>query len=938
MAENIDIGTLNFDSSKVTQNLLKTRQEIDRLKSGLSDMRKEMKDNEKQTKELEKAQEDLAAQGKASTKEYADNKKRLDDLTKAQKENTQSVIQSESQIRNLSKEQRELNKIIDIQTQSQKDNTVTMEAANQALQLNWENQAEAAEANRAMYAIKKQLNPAIAEEAALMEELAKRINESDEYQKQFNSTNETRVKGIGNYKDQILEAISATTGLGKASKGAIPGLSGITAGAQAFSSVPLFTIVMLLVNAFKFFSEGLGGTQKSMDALTRLTEPLKAIFQALVGVVQNLGSTMISAFKNPKQTLTDLSDFIKNNIMNRFKAFGVILEAIQNRDFKALRNGIAQAATGIENLGDKIINGAKAVNDLLSTAAENGRIIAELGIEIDQLEADYIIKQQKIESELRKQEVIAKDTARSTEERARAVEEQTRLSQELVKEEQKILDLKIRQMGIQHDLNDTSRADSKEYNQLLADRLATEDKNTEIEKRNLGVVKQLRDEANRSAADAARRRTQEALELQKIELETFALLNEKNKENIDDELSYAREISKRKQEILDAELKNKSLSQQAYDLASLRNTVELAEQEAEISVFYATQALNDEILLLEQKRSESNRLTLDSFNELNAEINRIADEQRIIEKERLDANLIDRHEYNQILQDLEIEKNAQLKEIDTQWKDQNSEDEKLRRLLENESILLNIEDRFEMERELELQRYEEQAAILEDQKANGLISEQNYLQAIQNLNASHAEANKKIDAAVYENKVKLASDAFGQLSAIAGEQSAIGKGFAIAQATIDTYSSAVASYNALSGIPIVGPVLGAIAAAAAVASGLGNVKKIVSTNPQKKYTGGYTGGGGVFTKVGDVHAGEVVFSQRDVAAMGGASRVESMRPTSETYGSMPTGVPQPENQNERWFEIAEIMGERVRQGSEMGTNTGMVEAGENEFVKVKSTF
>lgn len=70
----------------------------------------------------------------------------------------------------------------------------------------------------------------------------------------------------------------------------------------------------------------------------------------------------------------------------------------------------------------------------------------------------------------------------------------------------------------------------------------------------------------------------------------------------------------------------------------------------------------------------------------------------------------------------------------------------------------------------------------------------------------------------------------------------IQKAASIANATIQTYQSATSAFSALSPIPIVGPVLGAIAAAGAVTAGLLNIKKIAST----KFEGGGapSGGGG----------------------------------------------------------------------------------------------
>jgi hypothetical protein len=56
----------------------------------------------------------------------------------------------------------------------------------------------------------------------------------------------------------------------------------------------------------------------------------------------------------------------------------------------------------------------------------------------------------------------------------------------------------------------------------------------------------------------------------------------------------------------------------------------------------------------------------------------------------------------------------------------------------------------------------------------------------------------------------------------------MGKKAAIAQATIHTFESAVSAFNAMASIPIVGPALGAVAAAAAIAAGMNNISQISS--------------------------------------------------------------------------------------------------------------
>ena len=103
-------------------------------------------------------------------------------------------------------------------------------------------------------------------------------------------------------------------------------------------------------------------------------------------------------------------------------------------------------------------------------------------------------------------------------------------------------------------------------------------------------------------------------------------------------------------------------------------------------------------------------------------------------------------------------------------------------------------------------------------------------------------SEKRIEwAAMTENeRLNLAKNTLNDLTKIAGEETAAGKALAITAATIDTYQSAQASYKSLAGIPYVGPVLGGIAAAAAVAMGMKNIAAIRSASP----SGGGGGGGG----------------------------------------------------------------------------------------------
>ena len=148
-------------------------------------------------------------------------------------------------------------------------------------------------------------------------------------------------------------------------------------------------------------------------------------------------------------------------------------------------------------------------------------------------------------------------------------------------------------------------------------------------------------------------------------------------------------------------------------------------------------------------------------------------------------------------------------------------------------------------------KYDEERAILEAAHQSTLLLDAKFYTDKKALEAEDT-ANKKQNAETQEQIEKrkqqareqyLAAGAntLKQAASLLGESTAAGKAAAIAATTIDTYQSATAAYKSLAGIPVVGPALGGIAAGVAVASGLANVKKILSV----KVPGGGGGGGNV---------------------------------------------------------------------------------------------
>jgi CII-binding regulator of phage lambda lysogenization HflD len=146
-----------------------------------------------------------------------------------------------------------------------------------------------------------------------------------------------------------------------------------------------------------------------------------------------------------------------------------------------------------------------------------------------------------------------------------------------------------------------------------------------------------------------------------------------------------------------------------------------------------------------------------------------------------------------------------------------------------------------------------------------------YFESIRQKNIEQFELRRELEqmdldaTALYLNAASILAQTF------AGEQSALFKITATAEAIASTY--AAANY-ALRNPP--GPPISFATAAVTIAAGLANVARINNIGFAE---GGYTGHGGKYQPAGIVHKGEVVWSQHDVALAGGPSRVDRMRPT-----------------------------------------------------------
>lgn len=138
--------------------------------------------------------------------------------------------------------------------------------------------------------------------------------------------------------------------------------------------------------------------------------------------------------------------------------------------------------------------------------------------------------------------------------------------------------------------------------------------------------------------------------------------------------------------------------------------------------------------------------------------------------------------------------------------------------------------------EAKLNAYQVMYDKLKVMRETQAINESDFMKLTTQIELQQLDARTQQQQQFFSGLATLATSKNKQLAAI-------GKAAAITQTTIETYKSATSAYAAMSGIPYVGPALGAAAAAAAIAAGMANVSKIMNTNAQFATGGSFTVGG-----------------------------------------------------------------------------------------------
>jgi len=391
--------------------------------------------------------------------------------------------------------------------------------------------------------------------------------------------------------------------------------------------------------------------------------------------------------------------------------------------------------------------------------------------------------------------------------------------------------IELKGMERSAEIGDQRRKDSEEASKMLLElqqNNAVQTLKTEREREDKDLQIQAEAESKRVDALLISTKRKEELKLQ-ILVKYGAKLVQMNEKRVTEDLAKMKEASdkeaqalkdyqKRKQEILDAASADEFAKAKAQRLTKYND--DLAALEADKNFIKASE-------------DEKSKLRLALLTALNMDIKKINDDQAKKEKEERLKKLDDELKFLQI-------KGEGLNQRSLEYFDN-----------------LQKMNQLEMEREIaaleQTENYEKQKAAIQEKYAKQAaeIDKKKWLQFAQNISDGLEAAKGVADAMLAINDANMTDELENAKKTAKSKEELAAKEDKIkekyfyknkaaqkAQAYINTFQAAVSAYAAMAAIPVVGPVLGAIAAAAAIVAGLANVRKIDAQTYQSSTEGG----------------------------------------------------------------------------------------------------
>ena len=827
------------------------------------------------------------------------------------------------------------------------------------------------------------------------------IQQQDKKYKELQKSIGNNQVEVGNYKQAILEALGTNNELGGTLGNLINTFNGLkdklalvqipfvnfvqtgkiaptmltsTAGAtskastamKVFRGALLGTGIGLIVVALGSLIAYLTSTQEGVDKVSRVLTPLKVAMQTLWGVVQQVGKSMLEAFKAMWEPVKRVGDAVVTYLITPIKqviALGQGLIKVFKGDFEGAWEDVkkpisdvvdktkeAYAATiqsgkELAAVGKKLRETMGEAGAMMDEAMKRGARIAEIGIQLASSEADYIEKSETLKQLFAEQNQIARDTSKTVEERERAAKASVETLKEINALARERNQLEVERIELQQQSNDTSDEERAELARKKAELNNANKEMINAETAQNKVINSIRNEARREqeakakeATERARARMQEEIRWQKEAIEDYVRTNSAVAKSLKERLDIEEKGKDDRLAVLETERTKGLIKQREYEKQKKEIEEAFLKVRTELSI-EAVKKEAEQFEALNSDKYDSEEALQDAIYQKKAEA---LEKEKRLRQEANDWDYRAEEEHQENLLGLKLEHEGKIRELKAQQEKEDEDNRNAKKDAEKAQRDLDFQERIARLEAENASEYEIKYAQLENEKllaiekANemyeeGELNAEQYEKSLTNIREVYAKKKKDIDKSVEESKLAAFKSVFGQIKGLVGEHTALSKAAAVAETTINTYMAAQKAYSAMAGIPVVGPALAVAAAGTAVLSGMMNVQKIMDTDVKYAEGGLISGkshaeGGVPFSVAGrggfEAEGGEYIVNKRATAmyfpvleAINSSVRNGSYNPVYMAAGGMVRQMP------ETKIDYKELMN-AIREGAQAGAYEG----------------
>ncbi|HET8838044.1 MAG TPA: hypothetical protein VFM82_03530 [Flavobacteriaceae bacterium] len=801
MANNIDLGSFTFDAQAVDAQLESLKKQLFDLKQEQAAYRNENKLLNKSLNDLNKEQQELIQTGQQQSKTYQENQKQIANLNRQKETLFKKELKTKEALSSTQKEYKETSRTIDMLTDANGNRVQSSQAVNVALEREVRSIDQARQSNKELLALRNKLDLATDEGVVAMEKLNDKLNENNQFVKENVSGYEQQKINIGNYEGAVegaLGPLGEFLTVSQEAGGIMPLLSaglasartallGVTKAAIGFIATPIGAVIALLAAGFLLVRNAMNRSEETTNKISKAFSVFGGFISKILELLEPLGEFIVDGLVKGLELLEESFYLAMEGMATALEFLGFDETAASVRDFKTEIQETADAARDLE----------QAEQDL--EKAQRKQRLTQLQY---QKEAEKY-------RQIRDDETLTiQQRMQANEDLAEVLDKQLQTEKALAEQALLVANLRIKQDG------ETKAALDAQYVALteIAD---IEERITGQRSEQLQNQNSLRNEQIALIEE----QQQAAIDQSKAELDLFIAQQGYRARTLQEELELAEQVKNKKIEILEQELAAGNITRTEYQAQQLTLNNEFLQQQAEASLSHAERELQI-FKDAHQSRIENGEfLNQTLFEQEQARLNQIAQAERDFQAQRLQEGVINEQEYNDAINAINEENRIAQDELRAE-----------REAAQKEKEAIDLENKRIAEEEGFISQFELEAQRLEQQRLQEVAAAEATGASITQINAKYAKLQEDVEQAKQQNKIALASQTLGAISDVLGQQSAVGKAVAIAQATIDTY---MAANNALSTLP---PPFSFVAAAATVAAGLINVKKIVSTKPPNTST------------------------------------------------------------------------------------------------------